>query len=104
MTWNAIGGLTGLTSAARETPGRGQYWRPDIDAAETDRAPRTSNNRARPRWCKYSECMRANGVPDFPDPREDGTTNFNGTGGSNPNNPSGPERHQSVRQADQSPA
>ena len=29
---------------------------------------------------KYSECMRANGVPNYPDPGTNGTTNFNGTG------------------------
>jgi hypothetical protein len=29
---------------------------------------------------KYSQCMRANGVPNYPDPGTGGTTNFNGTG------------------------
>jgi hypothetical protein len=37
---------------------------------------------------KYSECMRANGIPDFPNPIN-GTLSFNiGAGGDlNPNNP-----------------
>ena len=29
---------------------------------------------------KFSQCMRANGVPNYPDPGTGGTTNFNGTG------------------------
>lgn len=29
---------------------------------------------------KYAQCMRANGVPNYPDPGTNGTTNFNGTG------------------------
>ncbi len=35
---------------------------------------------------KYSQCMRANGVPNYPDPGTGGTTNFNGTG-IDPNSP-----------------
>jgi hypothetical protein len=35
---------------------------------------------------KFSQCMRANGVPRFPDPGTGGTTNFNGTG-IDPNSP-----------------
>lgn len=29
---------------------------------------------------KFADCMRANGVPNWPDPSSDGETNFNGTG------------------------
>ena len=29
---------------------------------------------------QFSDCMRANGVPNYPDPGTGGTTNFNGTG------------------------
>ncbi|MGH2717962.1 MAG: hypothetical protein ACRDJU_05225 [Actinomycetota bacterium] len=29
---------------------------------------------------KYSQCMRANGIPSYPDPEPNGDTNFNGTG------------------------
>ncbi|HTW08585.1 MAG TPA: hypothetical protein VME46_13795 [Acidimicrobiales bacterium] len=35
---------------------------------------------------KFSQCMRANGVPNYPDPGAGGTTNFNGTG-IDPNSP-----------------
>jgi hypothetical protein len=36
---------------------------------------------------KYAECMRANGVPDYPDPGTNGTTSFRNTG-VDPNSPS----------------
>jgi hypothetical protein len=35
---------------------------------------------------EFSQCMRANGVPGYPDPGAGGTTNFNGTG-IDPNSP-----------------
>ena len=35
---------------------------------------------------QFSHCMRANGVPNYPDPGGGGTTNFNGTG-VDPNSP-----------------
>jgi len=35
---------------------------------------------------KFSQCMRANGVPTYPDPGTGGTSNFNGTG-IDPNSP-----------------
>jgi hypothetical protein len=35
---------------------------------------------------KFSQCMRANGVPNYPDPGTGGTTNFRGTG-VDPNSP-----------------
>jgi hypothetical protein len=35
---------------------------------------------------RYTNCMRANGVPNYPDPGSDGRTDFNGTG-VDPNSP-----------------
>jgi hypothetical protein len=35
---------------------------------------------------QYTDCMRANGVPNYPDPSSDGRTDFNGTG-VDPNSP-----------------
>jgi hypothetical protein len=36
---------------------------------------------------QYTDCMRSNGVPNYPDPGSDGRTDFNGTG-VDPNSPS----------------
>lgn len=36
---------------------------------------------------KFSECMRANGLPDFPDPKSDGTLSFRIGPNLNPNSP-----------------
>ena len=47
---------------------------------------------------QYANCMRANGVPNYPYPVGD-QTNFNGTG-INLNSPGLPERQQRVRQTD----
>ena len=47
----------------------------DLRAGVTDLTPPDQDA-----LVKYSQCMRANGVPNYPDPGTGGTTNFNGTG------------------------
>ncbi len=53
----------------------------DLRAGATDLTPPDQDA-----LVKYSQCMRANGVPNYPDPGTGGTTNFNGTG-IDPNSP-----------------
>jgi hypothetical protein len=53
----------------------------DLRAGATDLTPPDQDA-----LVKYSQCMRANGVPNYPDPGTGGTTNFNGLG-IDPNSP-----------------
>ncbi len=92
VNWNAavIGGIYGTNKGGQGNSGPGQYCRTYLSAVQTalggNRQPSSSDSPAT--VLKYSECMRANGVPDFPDP-VNGTLHFNlGAGGDlNPNNP-----------------
>jgi hypothetical protein len=91
LTWDdAIpGGMYGTNKGGQGNAGPGQYCRTYIDTAETDL--QGSQNHQQPsqaQLLKFSQCMRANGVPDFPDPNG-GNLTFNRAGGAdlNPTNP-----------------
>ena len=71
LTWNhAIpGGIYGTNKGGQGNAGPGQYCRTYIDTAET--ALQGGQHQQQPsqaQLVKFSQCMRANGVPDFPDP------------------------------------
>jgi hypothetical protein len=89
LTWNdaTAGGIYGTNKGGQGNAGPGQYCRTYIDEAENEL--QSSQDRQQPsqvQLLKFSQCMRANGVPDFPDPRNGGLS-FNRAGDLNPSNP-----------------
>jgi hypothetical protein len=91
ITWNPTipGGYNGTNKGGQGNSGPGQYCRSYLTAAQNALRPDGTGNPPDPvQLEKYSECMRANGIPDFPDPM-DGTLSFRvGAGGDlNPNDP-----------------
>jgi hypothetical protein len=90
VNWNPAitGGIDGTNKGGQGNAGPGQYCRAFISAAQTA----LGGNRQQPQSDqatleKFSQCMRANGISDFPDPTN-GTLSFNlGAGGDlNPRN------------------
>jgi hypothetical protein len=91
ITWDPAipGGYNGTNKGGQGNSGPGQYCRAYLTAAQMALQGGQSPEKPDPaKLEKLSECMRANGVPDFPDPSGD-TLSFNvGAGGDlNPNNP-----------------
>ena len=92
ITWDPAitGGFNGTNKGGQGNSGPGQYCRSYLNAAQMA----LGGNRSQPpsdqaTLLKFAECLRANGITDFPDPVND-TLSFNiGAGGDlNPNNPS----------------
>jgi hypothetical protein len=91
IDWNPAitGGYYGTNKGGEGNSGPGQYCRAYLDATQKalggDHQPSGVDQVTLE---KYSECMRANGIADFPDPIN-GTLSFNiGAGGDlNPSNP-----------------
>jgi hypothetical protein len=91
MTWNpaTAGGPYGTNKGGQGNSGPGQYCRTYIDEAQTDlQGGQHQHQPSQAQLVKFSQCMRANGVPDFPDPSNGGLS-FNRAGGGdlNPSNP-----------------
>jgi hypothetical protein len=91
ITWNPAipGGYNGTNKGGQGNSGPGQYCRSYLTAAQNVlRAGRAANPPDPAQLEKLSECMRANGIPDFPDP-VNGTLSFNAgaSGDLNPNDP-----------------
>jgi hypothetical protein len=89
LTWNDAtpGGIYGTNKGGQGNAGPGQYCRAYINEAITEL--QDSQHRHVPsqaQFLKFSQCMRANGIPDFPDP-SDGGLSFNRAGDLNPSNP-----------------
>jgi hypothetical protein len=89
LTWNLAipGGIYGTNKGGQGNAGPGQYCRTYIDQAETEL--QDSQHRHVPsqaQFLRFAQCMRANGIPDFPDP-SDGGLSFNRAGDLNPSNP-----------------
>lgn len=91
LTWNdAIpGGIYGTNKGGQGNAGPGQYCRTYIDEAETDlQGSQHQQPPSQVQLVKFSQCMRANGVPDFPDPSNGGLSFNRAAGGDlNPSNP-----------------
>ena len=91
LTWNdAIpGGIYGTNKGGQGNAGPGQYCRTYIDTAETDlQGGQNQQQPSQAQLLKFSQCMRANGIPDFPDPSNGGLSFNRGAGGDlNPSNP-----------------
>ncbi len=91
INWNPeiIGGIFGTNKGGQGNAGPGQYCRSYLSAAQSalggNRQPSSSDQAT---LLKYAECMRANGIADFPDPVND-TLSFNlgASGDLNPYNP-----------------
>jgi len=85
------GGFNGTNQGGQGNSGPGQFCRAYLTAAQT--ALRAGQPPPKPpstaEALKFSECMRANGIPDFPDPTPGQGISLNvGAGGDlNPNNP-----------------
>ena len=91
ITWNpaTTGGIYGTNKGGQGNSGPGQFCRAYLTAAQTAlQGGQQPEQPSQAKLVKFSECMRANGIPDFPDP-SGGSLTFNvGAGGDlNPNNP-----------------
>jgi hypothetical protein len=90
ILWNPAipGGYYGTNKGGQGNSGPGQYCRPYLDAAQAalrgGRPERTPDTAA---LVKLSKCMRANGVPDFPDPAADGSLILPGNPGTYAHDP-----------------
>ncbi len=91
LTWNPDipGGIDGTNKGGHGNNGPGQYCRTYIDQAETDlQGSQHLQQPSQTQLLEFSKCMRANGIPDFPDPTGGNLTFNRGSGGDlNPNNP-----------------
>ncbi len=91
LTWNDLipGGIYGTNKGGQGNAGPGQYCRTYIDEAESDlQGSQHLQQPSQAQLLKFSQCMRANGVPDFPDPAGGNLTiNVAGSGDLNPANP-----------------
>jgi hypothetical protein len=92
ITWDPSipGGIDGTNKGGQGNSGPGQYCRSYLDAAQSAlRGGQTQEQPSQAQLLKFSECMRANGVPDFPDPSAGGglSISLNAGGDLNPNSP-----------------
>lgn len=87
---DVAGGYDGTSHGGQSNVGSGQYCRTYLSAAQTAlRGTQQISNYTEVQLVQVAECMRANGIPDFPDP-SNGNLSFNrATAGPdlNPNNP-----------------
>jgi hypothetical protein len=89
LTWNdAIpGGIYGTNKGGQGNAGPGQHCRTYIDQAITNlQGSQHLQQPSQAQLLKLSQCMRTNGVSDFPDPSNGGVS-FNRAGDLNPGNP-----------------
>ncbi len=91
VDWNLStpGGIYGTNKGGQGNSGPGQFCRAYLTAAQTAlQGGQSPKPPSQAELLKFSECMRANGIPDFPDPTAGGGIVMNvGAGGDlNPNN------------------
>ena len=91
ITWDPAipGGYNGTQKGGRGNVGPGEYCRDYLDEAQSAlRGGEAQQGPGQAQLVKLAQCMRANGVPDFPDP-VNGTLSFNlgASGDLNPINP-----------------
>jgi hypothetical protein len=91
ITWNpaTTGGIFGTNKGGQGNSGPGQYCRSYLNAAQAGLGGDQQPAKSPAQLLKYSECMRANGVANFPDPGANGNLSFsvNAGGDLNPSNP-----------------
>jgi hypothetical protein len=91
ITWDpaTIGGIDGTNKGGQGNSGPGQYCRSYLSAAQTALGGNQQQQADPAQLEKFSQCMRASGVPDFPDPSPGGGLSIpvNGGGDLNPTNP-----------------
>jgi len=92
ITWNLAirGGYEGTNKGGQGNVGPGQYCRSYLTEAQTElQGGQTQKQPTQAQLVAFSECMRANGLPDFPDPKGNGDLSINlGAGGDlTPTNP-----------------
>jgi hypothetical protein len=91
ITWNGAatpGGIYGTDKGGQGNSGPGQYCRSYLNAAQVALRGGPPKQLDPTKLVKFSECMRANGIPDFPDPiGRSLSIPMNGGGDLNPANP-----------------
>jgi hypothetical protein len=90
IVWNSAipGGYGGTNKGGEGNSGPGQYCRTYLAAAQAAlRAGRLPERPGQAATVKLAACMRANGVPDFPDPSANGSVILPGNPDQNANNP-----------------
>jgi hypothetical protein len=89
IPWNPAipGGYDGTNKGGQGNLGPGQYCRTYLAKAQSDlRSGQAQAQPSNAQLVRFAECMRANGISDFPDPTAKGLQ-INRTGDLNPNNP-----------------
>jgi hypothetical protein len=91
ITWDPAipGGYNGTYKGGQGNSGPGQYCRNYLNEAQSALGGgETQQGPSQAQLLKLAQCMRANGIPDFPDPVND-TLSFNlgASGDLNPDNP-----------------
>jgi hypothetical protein len=91
INWNpaVTGGIYGTYKGGQGNSGPGQYCRSYLAAAQTALGGNQQPPQSDPATVeKFSQCMRANGIPDFPDPVNGNLVfNLGASGDLNPKNP-----------------
>jgi hypothetical protein len=92
ITWDPAipGGYDGTNKGGQGNLGPGQYCRSYLTEAQTElQGGQTQKQPTQAQLVAFSECMRAQGIADFPDPKGNGDLSINlGDGGDlNPTNP-----------------
>lgn len=91
IIWNPAvpGGYNGTHKGGQGNEGPGQYCRSYLNAAQNALRGGPVQPRDPAKVERFSQCMRANGIPDFPDPGANGTLSIsmNAGGDLNPHNP-----------------
>lgn len=87
IPWNGVaipGGYDGTNKGGQGNLGPGQYCRAYLAAAQAAlRGGRPVERPSLAAQLKFAECMRANGVPDYPDPGANGGLTLGVPGTSN---------------------
>jgi hypothetical protein len=89
IDWNPAipGGYNGTNKGGHGNVGPGQYCRAFLDAAQSALAGgKAPAQPSQAKLVKFSACMRANGITDFPDPTASGLA-INRGGDLNPSSP-----------------
>ena len=91
INWNGTatpGGPWGTEKGGHGNTGPGQYCRTYLqDAVAALQGGRARQHPSSAQLVKYSDCMRANGFPDFPDPSRNGSLSLNVGSATSPSNP-----------------